>query len=232
MRYLTLIFGTVGSGKTGELLKIISRLNEHNSRCRPSERKKFLVFKPAMDTRNKPQTLASRSGHIFHQATAISDASHLLEEIKQNKPDIIIIDECQFFETELNNPQYFIWLVKELLDTDQKQVILCGLIQNCHGEKFEILSSLCHEADEIINPHTTCRCGQVASRSQRLQMGYPTPITDPVFLVDDTTSQELGYSYEPRCNNCWELPNEIHPHLAAFRQIVAENQALKKQLPT
>ncbi|OGY44740.1 MAG: hypothetical protein A3B89_01390 [Candidatus Buchananbacteria bacterium RIFCSPHIGHO2_02_FULL_40_13] len=203
MRFLTLIFGTVGSGKTAELLRLVSKLEEHNSRCRLIEKRKFTVFKPVIETRSDQITIISRSGQAFDKVVAVSDINDLVRELDRHNPDIIVIEECQFFEIGAGNePQAFILLIRKLLES-KKQVILCGLIQNCYGGQFEISSSLCPEADEIINPHTTCHCGQVASRSQRLQIGYSTPITDPVFIVDDDSSHNLGYSYEPRCNNCW-----------------------------
>lgn len=227
MRFLTLIFGTVGSGKTAELLRMVSKLQEHNSRSRSTAKLKFTVFKPAMETRSQETTIVSRSGQAFHNVVAVKNIGDLINKINDENPDIIIIDECQFFEIgENNNTQTFIELVMELLEA-KKQVILCGLIQNCYGGKFDILTNLCPEADEIINPHTTCSCGKVASRSQRLQIGYPTPITDPVFIVDDSDNHNLGYSYEPRCNDCFELPKEAHPNLIIFRQAI--NQKIANQ---
>lgn len=218
MRFLTLIFGTMGSGKTAELLLIINKLQENNSRLPIGSKLRFMVFKPIIETRSDKTTIVSRNGQRFDDVIAVSNLLELAPEISKNAPDVIIIDECQFFETGIgNDPWHFTELIRELL-TAGKRVILCGLIQNCYGGKFEILSSLCPEADEILNPHTTCSCcDNIASRSQRLQIGYPTPITDPIFLVDDFDNHYLGYSYEPRCNDCWELPIEPHPNLVIFR---------------
>lgn len=227
MRFLTLIFGTVGSGKTAELLKIISKLQEHNSRCSSTNQKKFTVFKPLSETRSPQTTIVSRNGQVFDQVVAVRDTKDLVIKITTENPDIIIIEECQFFEIgQGNNSQAFTILINELLNSN-KQVILCGLIQDCYGHKFDILSSLCYTADEIINPHTICNCGQVASRSQRLQIGYPTPISDPIIIIDDLLNHNLGYSYEPRCNDCWELPEIAHPNLETFRNLLVENQKLK-----
>ncbi|MCL5795732.1 MAG: hypothetical protein M1338_05270 [Patescibacteria group bacterium] len=230
MRFLTLIFGTMGSGKTAELFKIINKFQEHNSRCRPAEKKNFLVFKPTVETRSAQETIVSRHGQSLNDVIAVSSLEQLAAEITVRQPEIVIIDECQFFEIgQRSNYLIFIQFIDKLL-AENKQVILCGLIQDCYGGQFKILSYLCAEADEIINPHTTCRCGQIASRSQRLQMGYPTPISDPVFVVDDSSSHNLGYSYEPRCNNCWEVPSEPHPNLMAFRQVLSEQAKLKAEL--
>ncbi|MDO8669355.1 MAG: hypothetical protein Q7K65_03615 [Candidatus Buchananbacteria bacterium] len=221
MRFLTLIFGTVGSGKTAELLKIISKIQEHNSRSHANGKLKFKVFKPEMETRSESEIIASRNGQTFKEATPVKTVRDLSRQLVEN-PDIVIIDECQFFETGPgNSPRAFTALVSELLVTDKK-VIICGLIQNCYGGKFEILSSLCPLADEIINPHTTCACGQVASRSQRLQIGYPTPLSDPIFVVDNSANHDLGYSYEPRCNDCFELPEQAHPNLLLFRKAIGQ----------
>ncbi|PJE58550.1 MAG: hypothetical protein COU81_00105 [Candidatus Portnoybacteria bacterium CG10_big_fil_rev_8_21_14_0_10_36_7] len=228
MRFLTLIFGTVGSGKTAEMFKIINKLQEHNLRCQPAQFKKFVVFKPITETRSDQTTIISRTGQTFNQVIAVNNTQNLKLEIAKYPNHIIIIEECQLFEINSDDIQAFVALIKELLKQN-RQIILGGLIQNSHGQKFDILSSLCSEADEIINPHTTCNCGQIASRSQRLQMGYPTPITDPIFLVDNSFSHDLGYSYEPRCNDCFELPLEPHPNLKTFRSILAEIKDLKDQ---
>lgn len=217
MRFLTLIFGTIGSGKTAEFLRIIGKLQENNSRLPIGSKLRFMVAKPVLETRSGKTTIVSRNGQRFDDVIAVSNLRELALEIYKTDLDVIMIDECQFFETGIGNDSWhFTELIRELL-TAGKRVILCGLIQNCYGGKFEILSSLCPEADEILNPHTTCNCGQIASRSQRLQNGYPTPITDPVFLVDDSSNHDMGYSYEPRCNDCWELPENPHPNLVIFR---------------
>jgi thymidine kinase len=227
MGFLTLIFGTMACGKTAELLKIVSKLQEHNSRCHLRDQKEFAVFKPSLETRDAETVITSRSGQSFDEAIAVKNITELGGEILQHKPQVIIIDECQFFEFgKDNDPQKFIKLIRGLLKNG-RDVILCGLIQNCYGGEFEILSSLCHEADEIINPHTTCSCGKTASRTQRLQMGYPTPITDPIIVVDDDNSHDLCYSYEPRCKECWEIPDEAHPHLLVFRQNLDKIDQLK-----
>jgi len=57
-------------------------------------------------------------------------------------------------------------------------------------------------------------------RSQRLQFGHPTPITDPIFLVDDKDNRNLGYSYEPRCNERWQVPQEPDPELITLRNSI------------
>ena len=231
MGSLTLIFGTVASGKTAEFLRLINKIRYYNNHViKETERKKLMVFKPTVETRDNNNIIRSRNGESFDQVVAVSDLRVLAGEINFNDPDIIMIDECQFFETgQGNDAEAFVLLINELLKNG-KHIALSGLIEDCYGGQFKIFSTLLPSADKIITPYTNCRCGRKALHSQRLQMGYPTPITDPIFLVDDQSNQSLGYSYEPRCDMCWRRPDTPHPNLVMFRQLLQENRELKAEL--
>jgi thymidine kinase len=57
------------------------------------------------------------------------------------------------------------------------------------------------EAEEVDKLHAICvKCGDEASRSQRLIDGKPANYNDPIILIG---AQE---SYEARCRHCHKVP--------------------------
>lgn len=184
MGSLTVITGSMFSGKTEELIRRIRRALY--------ARRSVQVFKHALDTRSDLTEIRSHNG-VPHEALAVSTAEELLEAVDAGT-DVVAIEEAQFFGEGI------VEACRRLADSGH-QVIAAGLDMDFRGRPFGPMPALLAEADEVVKLRAICaRCGRDASRSQRLIDGEPAPASAPTILVG---AQE---SYEARCRHCHEVP--------------------------
>ena len=180
---LTVITGSMFSGKTEELIRRLRRALY--ARC------SVLVFKHALDTRSDLTEIRSHNG-VPHEAIAISTSGELLEGVEP-ETDVVAVEEAQFFDEGIVDA------CRRLADSGYG-VIVAGLDMDFRGEPFGPMPMLLAEADEVVKLRAICaRCGRDASRSQRLIDGKPAPASAPTILVG---AQE---TYEARCRHCHEV---------------------------
>src|SRR5215216_47017 len=180
---LTVITGSMFSGKTEELIRRLRRALY--------ARRSVQVFKHALETRSDLTEIRSHNG-VPHEAVAVSTSEELLERVEQ-ATDVVAIEEAQFFDEGIVDA------CRRLADSGY-EVIAAGLDMDFRGRPFGPMPALLAEADEVVKLRAICaRCGRDASRSQRLINGRPAPASDPTILVG---AQE---SYEARCRHCHEV---------------------------
>lgn len=180
---LTVITGSMFSGKTEELIRRVRRALYAG--------RSVQVFKPAVDTRTDETVIRSHNG-IRHLAVAAANSASLMRQVEPNT-DIIAIEEVQFFDTEI------VEICQQLADRGH-QVIVAGLDMDFRGCPFGPLPTLLAVADEVVKLRAICaKCGLDASRSQRLINGRPAPVSAPTVLIGD---QE---HYEARCRHHHEV---------------------------
>ncbi|WP_261665084.1 thymidine kinase [Deinococcus sp. Marseille-Q6407] len=185
--HLEVIVGPMFSGKSEELIRRINRA--------VIARQQVAVFKPALDDRYHADAVASHAGRSL-DALPVPDAAAVRAVLNGEgsllsagpaRPDVVGIDEAQFFGPEL------IPLVLELADQGVR-VILAGLDLDFRAEPFGVMPELLARAESVEKLTAICTvCGAPATRSQRLIGGQPARFDDPVVLVG---AQE---SYEARC---------------------------------
>jgi thymidine kinase len=180
---LTVITGSMFSGKTEELIRRLRRALY--------ARRSVLVFKHALDTRSDLTEIRSHNG-VPHEAIAVSKSGELLEGVEP-ETDVVAVEEAQFFDEGI------VGACRRLADSGYG-VIVAGLDMDFRGEPFGPMPMLLAEADEVVKLRAICaRCGRDASRSQRLIDGKPAPASAPTILVG---AQE---TYEARCRHCHEV---------------------------
>jgi thymidine kinase len=180
---LTVITGSMFSGKTEELIRRLRRALY--------ARRSVQVFKHALETRSDFTEIRSHNG-VPHEAGAVSTSEELLERIEP-ETDLIAVEEAQFFDEGIVDA------CRSLADSGY-QVIVAGLDMDFRGRPFGPMPSLLAEADEVVKLRAICaRCGRDASRSQRLIDGKPAPASAPTILVG---AQE---TYEARCRQHHEV---------------------------
>jgi thymidine kinase len=180
---LTVITGSMFSGKTEELIRRLRRALY--------ARRRVQVFKHALETRSDLTEIRSHNG-VPHEAGAVSTSEELLERIEP-ETDLIAVEEAQFFDEEIVDA------CRTLADSGY-QVIVAGLDMDFRGRPFGPMPSLLAEADEVVKLRAICAiCGRDASRSQRLIDGKPAPASAPTILVG---AQE---TYEARCRQHHEV---------------------------
>ncbi len=180
---LTVITGSMFSGKTEELIRRLRRALY--------ARQSVQVFKHALDVRSEHTEIRTHSGTL-HDAVAVSTSGELLERVEETT-DVVAVEEAQFFDDGI------VAACRRLADSGY-EVIVAGLDMDFRGRPFGPVPALLAEADEVVKLRAICaRCGRDASRSQRLIDGRPAPASAPTILVG---AQE---SYEARCRHCHEV---------------------------
>lgn len=167
------------SGKSEELIRRVTRAIIAKQRVQ--------VFKHAIDDRYEALAVASHAGRTL-EALPVASAEQLAGLVEQ-ETQVVAIDEAQFLDAEV------VGLVDRLADAG-KRVIVAGLDLDFRGEPFGPLPELLARAEVVEKLTAICRCGQAATRTQRLIHGKPAHVDDPVVLVG------AAESYEPRCRSC------------------------------
>lgn len=177
---LHVIAGCMSSGKTGELIRLLSRHRVIGD--------EIVIYKHEVDSRDGDKA-RSRLGTEMG-AVVVSDASG----IEQGACQVVAIEEAQFFGENL------IDVVRDLL-ANGCQVYVTGLNQDFRGEPFSIMPALMSLADELSLLTAICqKCHGTATRTQRIIDGAPAPWDSPTILVGGADY------YEARCPDCHEVP--------------------------
>lgn len=182
--YIEVVTGPMFSGKSEELIRRIKRAK--------IAKQKVQVFKPAIDDRYSIDKVVSHNGDNMH-AISIVKASEILTYAEEDT-DVFAIDEVQFFDSEIVD------IVKEIADSG-KRVICAGLDMDFRGEPFGPTPELMAIAEFVDKLTAICmKCGNPATRTQRLINGKPANYDDPIIMVG------AKESYEARCRKCHEVP--------------------------
>ncbi|AZR74016.1 thymidine kinase [Anoxybacter fermentans] len=184
--WIEVITGPMYCGKSEELIRRVRRAK--------IAKQKIQVFKPIIDDRYHKTNVVSHNGDQV-EAIPIDHPDEILKRLNP-KTDVIAIDEIQFFD------QQIIGVCEELADRGLR-VIVAGLDRDFRGKPFGPMPQLMALAEYVDKLHAICvKCGNPASRTQRLIDGKPAQYDDPVILVG---AQEV---YEARCRKCHEVPGK------------------------
>ncbi|USZ72382.1 thymidine kinase [Natronosalvus halobius] len=183
--WIEVVTGSMFSGKTEELLRRLRRAEIAGQ--------EVAVFTPALDERYGEDYVGSHDGRRW-EATAIdpdSDLEAVFDGL--NGEQVVAFDEANFFTETLVD-------VCERLADDGRRVIVSGTDQTFRGEPFHPLPQLIACAEYVEKFRAICaRCGEPATRNQRLVNGEPAHMDDPTILVG------ADESYEARCRHCHTL---------------------------
>ena len=185
--WVEVICGCMFAGKTEELIRRIKTLQYG--------KKKIKVFKPRIDNRYAIDEIASHSGYKV-SCICIDTANDILEHIEDDD-EVVCVDEVQFLGNE-------IVLISEALADKGIRVILAGLDRDFRGLTFGPMADLLIHAEFVTKLSAVCnKCGNPATRTQRIVNGKPAHYKDETILVGAIES------YEPRCRHCHEVRNKL-----------------------
>ncbi len=174
---LEVICGPMFAGKTEELIRLATRLDY--------AKKKYLVFKPSIDTRYAESEIVSHSNYRKNSINV--EKSSIIINCLNKDTEVVIIDEVQFFDIGIIE-------VCEELANKGIRVIVGGLDCDYLGNPFEITSKLLARAEKVTKLTSICSvCGCEATKSKRL-----TENNDLIVLGS-------AKEYEPRCRKCHQL---------------------------
>ena len=183
---IEVVCGPMYSGKSEELIRRIRRAE--------IAKQKVQVFKPTIDDRYDKQDIVSHRGDKI-QGIPVSRSGDILNYLDEDT-EVIGIDEVQFFDDGI------VKVVNYLADNN-KRVIVAGLDTDFRGEPFSVMPQLMAIAEFVDKITAICmKCGNPATKTQRLINGKPADYNDPIVLIG------AKESYEARCRNCHEVPNK------------------------
>jgi thymidine kinase len=178
--WLEIITGPMYCGKSEELIRRIRRVK--------IAKKTVKVFKPVLDNRYSKKDVVSHSGNSI-EAIPVDHPEEILTKINSDI-DVVGIDEAQFFPDDL------IQICEDLADRGVR-VIIAGLDRDFRNQPFGPMPELMAWAEYVDKLHAICmKCGEPASRTQRLINGEPAAFDDPIILVG------AAEVYEARCRSC------------------------------
>jgi thymidine kinase len=183
--WIEVISGVMFSGKSEELLRRVRRALIANRRVQ--------VFKSRLDDRYG--SLANVISHDGQQTDAlpVSTSIHIAEAVLSDT-QVVAIDEAQFLDMGIVR-------VANSLASRGMRVIIAGTDMDFRGDPFGPMPFLLAIADKVDKLHAICvRCGNPATRNQRLIDGKPAPAEGPTIQVGGSES------YEARCRKCHEVP--------------------------
>lgn len=179
---LEVITGCMFAGKTEELMR---RLRRHECAHR-----RVITVKHTFDNRVDVNCIDSHAGKM-RLALAADSAATLQTLVDSAHPEVVAIEEVQFFPTEV------LQTILDLVDTG-KIVIVSGLDTDFRGEPFGIMPTLLVQADDVSKLSAICVCcGRDARFTQRIINGRPAKYADPIIMVG---AEE---AYEARCRDCF-----------------------------
>ena len=171
---IEVIWGSMFSGKTEELLRRIKRAE--------FTKLTIAVYKPKGDKRYDKQKVVSHNDNNI-EAVSIGSAKDILKLSKQIQ--IVAIDEAQFFNSELIS-------VCTKLANSGIRVIIAGLDMDFLGKPFGVMPDLLAIAEHITKVHAICiDCGAIANHSFRK--------TNNKNLIKIGEKEE----YKPLCRVCF-----------------------------
>ena len=173
---IEVICGPMFSGKSEELLRRLNRAS--------IAKRKFELFKPAIDDRYSEDEVVSHSGQAM-SCTPLINAHDIVEQIAKDTK-IVAVDEAQFFDFRL------VATVLELT-RQGKRVVIAGLDMDSSGVPFGPVPQLMAMAEEVTKLTAVCEaCGEPATHS------YRKSEEGSQLLVGATDH------YEARCREHWD----------------------------
>ena len=124
-------------------------------------------------------------------------------EVLQDRSDVkqVFINESNFIEDIREAAVHLVY--------QGFHVVMDGLNRSFQKMPFGDIPGLLASADRIHNCEAYCRCGRMATESQRLVcedgVYYPVPFND---VIEEIQGSKQKKKYEARCLVCHELPDE------------------------
>lgn len=184
--WIEVICGSMFSGKTEELIRRVKRAR--------IARQNVVAVKPALDIRFSSKDVVSHDGDKIG-CLPVKDSDEA-EAIIPDDVQVVAFDEAQFFDSGIVD------LCVRLADRGVR-VIVAGLDCDFRGEPFGSMPELLARAEYVTKLSAICvKCGNPATRTQRIIDGRPANYSDPQVVIG---ASEM---YEARCRRCHQVPGK------------------------
>jgi len=194
--WIEVISGVMFSGKSEELLRRVRRAT--------LARKAVQVFKSHLDDRYGGLSVINTHDGGQIRSEPISNSTELAERVRIGTA-VVAVDEVQFLDDGIIE-------VADTLANAGTRVILAGTDMDFRGRPFGPMPGLLAIAERVDKLQAICvRCGQLATRNQRLVDGRPAPAEGPIIKVGGLET------YEARCRVCHEVPSQAELQMQLIR---------------
>jgi thymidine kinase len=199
--HVTVFTGPMFSGKSMRLIQ------QANSAERGG--KEVLAVKPEIDTRDSDQIVTSLHDPVNGKGTewsygavrlvSESEKAGLRDLYANTSPDVLIIDEVQFFD------DWIVDFIRTVQKENSTEVYISGLDQTAWREPFAPTPDLLALADHVKKLQADCFVSD-CSRKARF-----TQLTEPKEGKSDDSRIIVGgqETYQARCGNCWQHPDKV-----------------------
>jgi thymidine kinase len=182
--WIEVISGVMFSGKSEELMRRVRRAT--------LARRRVQVFKSQLDDRYGIREVISHDNARV-AAEVVATSAELMARVVAGT-EVVAVDEVQFMDEGV------VRVVNALADGGVR-VIVAGTDMDFRGLPFGPMGALMAVAEQVDKLTAIClRCGELATRNQRLIGGRPAPAEGPVIQVGGLES------YEARCRRCHQVP--------------------------
>jgi thymidine kinase len=194
--WIEVISGVMFSGKSEELLRRVRRAT--------LARKAVQVFKSHLDDRYGGLSVINTHDGGQIRSEPISNSTELAERVRIGTA-VVAVDEVQFLDDGIIE-------VADTLANAGTRVILAGTDMDFRGRPFGPMPGLLAIAERVDKLQAICvRCGQLATRNQRLVDGRPAPAEGPIIKIGGLET------YEARCRVCHEVPSQAELQMQLIR---------------
>lgn len=184
--WVEVIAGVMFAGKSEELIRRVRRAI--------IAQKHVQVFKSHLDDRYGVYKVTTHDG-VSVEAQPADSSTEIVRELRHDV-EVVAIDEAQFLDPAIVD-------VCSGLAGRGLRVIVAGTDTDFRGEPFGPMPQLLAIAEVVDKLHAICvRCGNPASRNQRLINQQPARYDSPTIMVGGSES------YEARCRHCHEVPRK------------------------
>jgi thymidine kinase len=191
--WIEVVCGVMFSGKSEELIRRVRRAM--------IAKKRVQVFKSHLDERYAGIYVISSHDGRTTEAIPVDTPEQIARQVKPDT-DVIAVDEAQFLDASI------IELATDWANNGAR-VILAGTDTDFRGEPFGPMPELLAVAEVVDKLHAICvKCGNPASRNQRLIAGRPARYDSPTIMVGSAEA------YEARCRSCHSVPRRDEDQVA------------------
>jgi thymidine kinase len=183
--WVEVVSGVMFSGKSEELMRRVRRAL--------IARRKVQVFKSHLDDRYDGVGRLGTHDSARLEAQSVTTSVQIAAAVRSDT-QVVGIDEAQFLDDGI------VSVVNALADRGVR-VIVAGTDMDFRGDPFGPIPALLATAELVDKLHAICvKCGDLATRNQRLIDGRPAPAEGPTIHVGGAES------YEARCRRCHDVP--------------------------
>ena len=137
------------------------------------------------------------------ESNILDIAFDALRVLMTGRPVSIFIDEIQFAPP---GTEHVLKALQAIAIEHNLDIMMFGLDMDYTGKTFPMIEEAIRLSDIVHHHFAVCAvCKQPnATMSQRLVNGEPAPHDGPLVALDSAHGGENEFTYEPRCNQCYE----------------------------